>query len=240
MFDENKLLQKQIQTLKEEKSIHYRQELIKKASRHKGIQILAEQITMDDSKIIKNMAYQLLKDLEPSILLLGFEENGKAQLMCAISEDLVSSNSYDANQWLKKISHFIEGGGGGQKFLQPQEARIHKEFLQQLKLEKSNIGINRSMRIVIVSIIIILFVSLNLYIRISTLKYYKELIAKRIQFSFTDLFSNVKWNEITENKYPQDKVLLNRFRKHILITGSVFVLSIIIVILMLFILRNNI
>ena len=116
MFDENKLLQKQIQTLKEEKSIHYRQELIKKASRHKGIQILAEQITMDDSKIIKNMAYQLLKDLEPSILLLGFEENGKAQLMCAISEDLVSSNSYDANQWLKKISHFIEGGGGGQKF----------------------------------------------------------------------------------------------------------------------------
>lgn len=96
------------------------------------------------------------------------------------------------------------------------------------------------MRIVIVSIIIILFVSLNLYIRISTLKYYKELIAKRIQFSFTDLFSNVKWNGITENKYPQDKVLLNRFRKHILITGSVFVLSIIIVILMLFILRNNI
>ena len=30
------------------------------------------------------------------------------------------------------------------------------------------------MRIVIVSIIIILFVGLNLYIRISTLKYYKE------------------------------------------------------------------
>ncbi|MBP7478556.1 MAG: alanine--tRNA ligase [Chitinophagales bacterium] len=116
MFDENKLLQKQIQTLKEEKSIHYRQELIKKSTRHKGIQVLAEYIAMDDSKIIKNMAYQLLKDLEPCILLLGFEENGKAQLMCAVSEDLVSSNSYDANQWLKQISHFIEGGGGGQKF----------------------------------------------------------------------------------------------------------------------------
>jgi ABC-type glycerol-3-phosphate transport system permease component len=96
------------------------------------------------------------------------------------------------------------------------------------------------MKIVIVIIIIIFFVGLNLYIRISTLKYYKELIAKRIQFSFNDLFNNIKWSNITENKYPQDKELLNRFRKHILITGSVFVLSIMIVIMMLFILRNNI
>jgi hypothetical protein len=54
------------------------------------------------------------------------------------------------------------------------------------------------------------------------------------------LFNNIKWSNITENKYPQDKELLNRFRKHILITGSVFVLSIMIVIMMLFILRNNI
>ena len=116
LLEENKNFAKQIQTLKEEKSAILKTELVKKSTRHNGIQILAESIDLDDSKIIKNLAYQLVKELEPTIILLGFEENGKAQLMCAISEDIVKSNAYDANVILKKISHLIEGGGGGQKF----------------------------------------------------------------------------------------------------------------------------
>ena len=116
LLEENKNFAKQIQTFKEEKSAILKTELVKKSSRHNGIQILAESIDLDDSKIIKNLAYQLVKELEPTIILLGFEENGKAQLMCAISEDIVKSNAYDANVILKKISHLIEGGGGGQKF----------------------------------------------------------------------------------------------------------------------------
>lgn len=85
---------------------------------------MAKSIDLDDSKIIKNLAYQLVKELEPTIILLGFEENGKAQLMCAISEDIVKSNAYDANVILKKISHLIEGGGGGQKFFATAGGKI--------------------------------------------------------------------------------------------------------------------
>jgi hypothetical protein len=95
------------------------------------------------------------------------------------------------------------------------------------------------MRFVIVFFIFILFVGINIYIRIKTLRYYKLLVERRIEFSFSDLFSSQKWNQIVTHIYPNDKELLNTFRKHILITGTVFILIILIVLSLLYVLRNN-
>ena len=95
------------------------------------------------------------------------------------------------------------------------------------------------MRLVIVFFIFILFVGINIYIRIKTLRYYKLLVERRLEFSYSDLLSSQKLNQIVTNIYPYDKELLNTFRKHILITGTVFILIILIVLSLLYVLRNN-
>ncbi len=43
------------------------------------------------------------------------------------------------------------------------------------------------------------------------------------------MFNKQLWNEEVLSKYPQDQQLLNHFRKHILVTGGVFISIIFIV-----------
>ncbi|MBK9107731.1 MAG: hypothetical protein IPM92_04955 [Saprospiraceae bacterium] len=82
-----------------------------------------------------------------------------------------------------------------------------------------------------------LFVGFNIYIRVKTFKFYKQLVDRRIQFHFKDIFSKLRWEKILA-QYPDDIDLLNRFRKHMLTTGLLFVCVIILVFLLLFFMRN--
>ncbi|MGB5030932.1 MAG: alanine--tRNA ligase, partial [Saprospiraceae bacterium] len=116
LLDENKSLHKQIQDFKEEQSLVLKDQLLARAERISGIQILFCSIVLTDSKLVKSLIYQLGKELSPAILFFGFVENDKAQLMCYVSEELVKTNQYNASNWLKQVSKHIEGGGGGQAF----------------------------------------------------------------------------------------------------------------------------
>ncbi len=90
---------------------------------------------------------------------------------------------------------------------------------------------------VVVLIIFIVFVGFNLYIRIKTFGLYKELVQRRIQFHFSELFSSQKWIQVLD-KYPSDISLLQKFRKHILSTGILFISVIVIVCILLFTLKQ--
>ncbi|MBK6699133.1 MAG: hypothetical protein IPG55_04390 [Saprospiraceae bacterium] len=85
------------------------------------------------------------------------------------------------------------------------------------------------MKIILLISVFAIFVFFNLFIRIRTLKYYKTLVQKRIQFNFKQMFNKQLWEDEVLRKYPQDQQLLNHFRKHILITGGVFISIIFIV-----------
>ncbi len=115
-LDENKILQKQIQEFKEEQARHIKTKLLASASHQNGYSIIIEKINLDDSKIIKNLVYQIGKEHSPSIIIVGFLENNKPQLMCYISEELVSEYKLNATFWIREIAKHIEGGGGGQAF----------------------------------------------------------------------------------------------------------------------------
>lgn len=82
-----------------------------------------------------------------------------------------------------------------------------------------------------------IFVAFNLYIRIKTFKFYRELVQKRIQFKLNDLFSKDKW-QIVLNQYPKEQELLNVFRKHMITTAILFCSVIIVVLILLFMIRN--
>ncbi|MCC6815417.1 MAG: hypothetical protein IT267_03275 [Saprospiraceae bacterium] len=68
------------------------------------------------------------------------------------------------------------------------------------------------------------------------MKYYRELVHRRIQFGFKDLFNREKWNQII-HQYPQHESLLQKFRIHILNTGALFVSTILFVLFLLFLFR---
>lgn len=91
--------------------------------------------------------------------------------------------------------------------------------------------------IIIVLGIFAIFVFFNLYIRIKTFKLYRQLVERRIDFSFSDILSKNQWKIILQ-KYPEHEQLLLKFRSHILSTGILFILVIGLVLILLFTIRN--
>ncbi len=84
-----------------------------------------------------------------------------------------------------------------------------------------------------------IFVGFNIYIRIRALKYYQELVKNRINFTFWDVFSKSKWEAVVA-KYPAHELLLLNFRKHMLVTGILFVAVIILVLILLYLMTTGI
>lgn len=114
LLDENKHLEKVILELKEAHANSLKANLLASFQMNNGIHYLVHQIELDDSKLVKNLVYQLAQEKNPAILFLGFIEKDKPQLMCYVSESI--SKSFNASQLIKDAARFIEGGGGGQAF----------------------------------------------------------------------------------------------------------------------------
>ncbi len=94
-----------------------------------------------------------------------------------------------------------------------------------------------TLALVYVFAIFAVFVAFNIYIRVKTFRYYKQLVEHRIQFQFNDLFKSSRWKEVLD-RYPSHEDLLNQFRKHMLSTGLLFILVIVVVLILLFLMRN--
>jgi alanyl-tRNA synthetase len=114
LLDENKQLEKVILELKEAHANSLKANLLASFQMNNGIHYLVHQIELDDSKLIKNLVYQLAQEKNPAILFFGFIEKDKPQLMCYVSESI--TKSFNASQLIKDAAKFIEGGGGGQAF----------------------------------------------------------------------------------------------------------------------------
>jgi len=74
-------------------------------------------VEISDQKLLKHLIFQLGNELgDNTFVLLGSKEEGKAQLMLYISEDLVKSAKLHAGTIIKELAKSINGGGGGQPF----------------------------------------------------------------------------------------------------------------------------
>ncbi len=87
--------------------------------------------------------------------------------------------------------------------------------------------------------IFLIFVFFNIYIRVKTFGMYRQLVQNRIQFQFMDLFKDQKWEQVKSN-YPESTGLLDQFRKHMLLTGMIFIAVIVIVLGLLLLIRMQI
>ena len=71
---------------------------------------------MENSAIIKDIAFQLKGEVENLFLVLAAEIDGKANVHVMISDNLVKERGLNAGAIIRELAKAVKGGGGGQAF----------------------------------------------------------------------------------------------------------------------------
>jgi alanyl-tRNA synthetase len=117
LLAENALLKKDIEKLQMQSASVIVRELEEKAVLIKGIRFLSGRIEDSSAEMLKNIAFLIRKSSDNTVLAVGSEAGGKANLLVMVSDALVKEKNINAVTIIKEISGKINGGGGGQSFL---------------------------------------------------------------------------------------------------------------------------
>ena len=112
---ENSELKKQIEQLLKEKAGNLKGELANAFTDINSVQFLAQEVDLD-AQGIKDLCFDLGKDLNNAFIIFGSAANGKALLSCYVSKELVASKDLNAGTIVRELGKHINGGGGGQPF----------------------------------------------------------------------------------------------------------------------------
>jgi alanyl-tRNA synthetase len=113
LIDEKKDLEKQLEALKNEKVATLKNSLKDKAEQINGVNFVAYKLD-GDAQLAKNLAFQMKDIMDNLVLVIGNENQGKANLTILVSDALVNDKKYNAGQIIREIAVEIQGGGGGQ------------------------------------------------------------------------------------------------------------------------------
>jgi len=116
VIEENTILKKQVKGISRGNLKDLKSELLEKIQKEKGISIIAETVSIDSVEQMRDISFQLKKQVKDMFLVLGAAINNKAVISVMISDELVKNKSLNANNIIKEISAEIKGGGGGQPF----------------------------------------------------------------------------------------------------------------------------
>lgn len=114
--EENKALQQEVEQLLAAQAANLKGDLLKAVVNREGVNVLIQKIPLQDSNAIKNLAYQLEKELGNALIIFAAEINQKPQIMVVISRDLAENGPYHAGNMVRELAKNIKGGGGGQAF----------------------------------------------------------------------------------------------------------------------------
>ncbi|WP_242158694.1 alanine--tRNA ligase [Aestuariivivens sediminis] len=133
--EENADLKKQIEALLKDKARTIKLELENELSEINGIRFLAKQLELDASGL-KDVAFDLGKQMDNLFVLLATEKDGKAYMSCYISKELVASKGLNAGQVVRELGKYIQGGGGGQAFFATAGGKNPEGITEALKMAK--------------------------------------------------------------------------------------------------------
>ncbi len=117
LLAENNSLKKSVEKYQVQFTAGRMKELIDKAVKINDIRFISGQIETDSTDVIKNVAYQLRGSSVNTVMVIGSEIAGKANLLVTVSDDLVNERNLSAVDIIREISGEINGGGGGQPFI---------------------------------------------------------------------------------------------------------------------------
>lgn len=116
LLDERNILQKKLEQFENEKTAIIKNSLKSKIRSQNGYHILSEIIEISSSEQLKNLSFQLNKEVDNLYCVFGAIINDKPLLSVIINEELVKSKNLHAGNIVKEAATAIHGGGGGQPF----------------------------------------------------------------------------------------------------------------------------
>ena len=117
LITENSMLRKEMEKLQMQSAVSVLRELEEKAVQIENIKFISGVIEAGSADMLKNMAQRIRSTSDNSVLVLGADISGKANLVVMVSDALVKEKKINAITIIKEISGEINGGGGGQPFL---------------------------------------------------------------------------------------------------------------------------
>jgi alanyl-tRNA synthetase len=114
---QNKELQKELDAFNMQKTVGLRDDLISRAEKAgTNISLICSKVQLSNTDSGKDLVFEIKRNLNDSIILLGSEIEEKAYLWLMISENLLEKHGLNATTIIREISVNIQGGGGGQPF----------------------------------------------------------------------------------------------------------------------------
>lgn len=117
LLADNSSLRKSVEKYQAQSTAITLKELVEKAQTINNIRFISGKVETESAEVLKNIAYQIRSTSENSVLVIGSESNGKANLLVMVNDNLVKDSGLNAVAIIKEISAEINGGGGGQPFL---------------------------------------------------------------------------------------------------------------------------
>lgn len=113
---ENSKMSREIEVMERNRLKIIRKNLLSKVMEINGINFIAERIEVNSTVAMRDLAFQIKKEMKNLFLLIGAEINGKANLALMISDNLIKEKGLNAANIIHAIAKKINGGGGGQSF----------------------------------------------------------------------------------------------------------------------------
>lgn len=86
--------------------------LVSKVKEINGVKVLVAKVQASDMNNLRNMADDLKQKLQSAVLVLGSSNEGKVQLIAAVTNDLIEKG-YHAGKIIKEVATRCDGSGGG-------------------------------------------------------------------------------------------------------------------------------
>jgi alanyl-tRNA synthetase len=112
----NNDLTKQIEAFEKEAVGIMKRDLLREVKEINGVSFIARQLEVNNSAMLKDLAFQLKGEIDNLFLVLAAEIDGKANLHIMISDALVKERGFNAGKMIRDLAKHVKGGGGGQPF----------------------------------------------------------------------------------------------------------------------------
>jgi len=116
LIENNLQLQKKVEAFEAAQLREITKALQNSADTINGITFIASRVSVPNAGALRDLAFQLKNEYDRLFLVLGTENDGKANLALMLSDNLVSEKSLNAVNLIKDLAKEINGGGGGQPF----------------------------------------------------------------------------------------------------------------------------
>ncbi|NOX86585.1 MAG: alanine--tRNA ligase [Chlorobi bacterium] len=115
LVEQNKKLQREVESLQKEKALQVAGELFNKAERIGDALFVAATVNLDVTQA-KDLAHKLRQMGEQVFVVLALQNSGKVNLVVSVSDALIDKG-FHAGNIIREVASHIKGGGGGQPHL---------------------------------------------------------------------------------------------------------------------------